>query len=217
MRAGSGVRWARASARSSRSSAIYGEWDATLTLTCRLGTPSVSRRSAMRCRACVSPARTVLLGAFSAATHTASPWGATASAAVSASSSTASIAPRPASLCIRELRRQMTEAASSIDSAPQTWAVATSPMLCPIQRSGSTPLARRSAASDTCMAHSSGCTTATSSGSSRGGASSPSPVSRPMTDHPSSSRTAASHSVRVSRNTASEASRWRPIPSHCEP
>ena len=57
----------------------------------------------------------------------------------------------------------MTAAASSSESAPATYAAATSPWECPITASGSTPSSCHTAASETIVANSAGCTTSTRS------------------------------------------------------
>ena len=71
--------------------------------------------------------------------------------------------PAPDSCTNSRLRSATTRAASSSDSAPATYAAAISPCEWPITASGCTPTERHNSASDTIIAHSTGCTTSTRS------------------------------------------------------
>ena len=110
----------------------------------------------------------------------------------------------------RRLRVAMTRAASSRDSAPATWAAATSPMLWPTTASGSTPHARHSAASATWRAKRIGW--ATSIRSSRDRAASAASSSR--SDQSTCGASARSHALqRLGEHRLARQQR----PPHAEP
>ena len=88
-----------------------------------------------------------------------------------------SIPPRPASRVNARLRSATTRAPSSSEKIPATHAAAISPWECPATASGCTPAACQTAASDTIIAHSTGCMTSMDPVQARG----PVPASKPST------------------------------------
>lgn len=148
-----------------------------------------------------------------AATHTAEPNRAARRWASSASRPTASMPPDPAVLACRRDRWNETVAASRSESAPLTYAAATSPTLCPTTAVGRIPNCCKCFASADCTRKLAGW--AISVRLTRESACGRS--SSAITDQPEISWKTSSISAAASRKIPGRSNKARAIPHHCGP
>ncbi len=150
------VRVRAKAANSSSMPSMCGEWKAWLTRRRLVLRPRARHTSATSATASASPAMTTESGPLIAARATVSSRPARVSTASSSAAWIAAIAPPAGSACISRPRAATRAVASASDSTPATWAAASSPIECPVTKSGRTPRRSTRRKRATSMANSAG-------------------------------------------------------------
>ncbi|RPK55248.1 hypothetical protein EES42_42595 [Streptomyces sp. ADI95-17] len=179
----------------------------------RVRTPAAAHSPSHSSRASRSPETTAEPGPFTAAKDSRDPYRSTRSPTQSASRATDVIPPRPDSGSVTRRRSATSRAPSSSDRPPATTAAAISPCEWPSTAPGSTPTDRHTSASDTMIAHSTGCMTSTRSDD--GAPCSPRTTS--SNDQSTYGARAAPHSVSRAANTGEDSRSPAAMPAHCAP